>query len=238
MSEHASRLKSAAVATALMVLALLGFALRSSELAARPADPVPAALSDVSTASAPQTAILAGGCFWGVQGVFQRVKGVRSAVSGYVGGSRAEASYDAVGTGRTRHAEAVRIVYDPAQVSYATLLRIFFSVVHDPTQKDRQENDIGPQYRSAIFPTTREQAAVATAYVRQLDGAKVFAKPIATRVETAPGFYPAEAYHQDYLTLHPNEAYIRNMDMPKIAALKRSFPSLYREQPVLVRARG
>jgi peptide-methionine (S)-S-oxide reductase len=180
-----------------------------------------------------RTATFAGGCFWGVQGVFQHVKGVKNAVSGYAGGSRASARYEEVGTGRTGHAEAVQVTYDPAVVRYDELLQIFFSVALDPTEVDRQGPDTGPQYRSALFPADAEQAAVAKAYIAQLDGAKIFSKPIATRIESG-AFYPAEGYHQDYMTLHPTNSYIAVNDAPKLRDLKALFPERANAQPVLV----
>lgn len=197
---------------------------------------IPAPALDVrSGQSSLQTAVLAGGCFWGVQGVFQHTKGVVGAVSGYAGGERRTAQYDLVGTGSTGHAEAVQVTFDPAQISYGQLLRIYFSVAHDPTQKDRQGPDIGPQYRSAIFPINDEQANVAQAYIAQLDRAQVFETAIATTVELDRKFYPAEAYHQDYMVRHPRDPYILMHDRPKVADLKRLFPEQYRSEPILVR---
>ncbi|MDX3883037.1 MAG: peptide-methionine (S)-S-oxide reductase MsrA [Sphingomonas sp.] len=193
----------------------------------------PPALDPPSTASS-DTAILAGGCFWGVQGVFQHVKGVTSAVSGYAGGDRAAARYGTVRSGATGHAEAVRITYDPRQISYGRLLQIFFSVVHDPTQQDRQGPDVGPQYRSAIMPAGEAQRQVAAAYIAQLGKARAWPRPIVTRIEPGKAFFPAEPYHQDYLARHPDQFYIRVNDLPKIAALRQAFPSLYRARPVLV----
>lgn len=182
-----------------------------------------------------EKAIFAGGCFWGVQGVFQHVRGVTSAVSGYTGGAAGTAHYEIVSSGQTGHAESVEVTFDPAQVSYGTLLRIFFSVVHDPTELNRQGPDTGTQYRSAIFPTSATQRAVAQAYIAQLDAAHVFGKPIVTRIEAGHTFYPAEAYHQDFLTRHPDYPYIVINDLPKVRALKQLFPALYRDAPVLVR---
>ncbi|WP_076997110.1 peptide-methionine (S)-S-oxide reductase MsrA [Variovorax sp. KK3] len=183
-----------------------------------------------------QKAIFAGGCFWGVQGVFQHVKGVQRAVSGYSGGTAPTASYDLVSGGRTGHAESVEITYDPAQVSYGTLLQIFFSVVHDPTQLNRQGPDTGTQYRSAIFATNEAQLKVAQAYVAQLEATRLFGKPIVTRLEASPSFFPAETYHQDFLTENPRHPYIVINDLPKVANLKRIFPDRYRGDPVLVKA--
>jgi peptide-methionine (S)-S-oxide reductase len=199
---------------------------------------VPPPVSDLATDdAAPQVAVFAGGCFWGVQGVYQHVTGVTGAVSGYAGGGKGSAHYDSVGRGDSGHAEAVRITYDPSQVSYGALLQIFFSVAHDPTQLNRQGPDVGTQYRSTIFPADARQAEVAKAYIAQLNAAHAFDAPIVTTIEPDRAFYPAEDYHQDYLTLHPGQPYIAINDLPKIAELKRLFPARYRETPVLVRAR-
>ena len=183
-----------------------------------------------------EVAVLAGGCFWGVQGVFQHVKGVSNAVSGYAGGDQRSASYHVVGSGSTGHAEAVRVTFDPRQISYANILQIYFSVAHDPTQLNRQGPDSGTQYRSTIFPTSAEQTRVAKAYIAQLDEAKVFGKPIVTTIETDRTFYPAEDYHQDFLVRNPRYPYIVFNDVPKIDDLKQMFPALYRADPVLVSA--
>lgn len=197
---------------------------------------IPPPAQDVPAGSARlEKAIFAGGCFWGVQGVFQHVKGVQKAVSGYSGGSAATASYNQVSSGRTAHAESVEVSYDPAQVSYGALLQIFFSVVHDPTQLNRQGPDTGPQYRSAIFAASPEQDKVARAYIAQLDALKVYPRPIVTRVESNPSFFPAEAYHQDFLTENPRHPYIVINDLPKVAHLKRLFTARYRAEPVLVK---
>ncbi|MFO1104318.1 MAG: peptide-methionine (S)-S-oxide reductase MsrA [Methylocystis sp.] len=186
-----------------------------------------------STTGGEQKLVVAGGCFWGVQGVFQRVKGVSRAVSGYAGGARESAHYDQVSQGDTRHAEAVEITYDPKKVSLGELLRVYFSVAHDPTQLNRQGPDIGAQYRSAIFVANGGQEKLARDYIAQLAGAKVFSAPIVTTLEPLKAFYPAEAYHQDYLVRHPTQPYIVYNDLPKIDNLKRLFPSLYRESPAL-----
>ena len=186
------------------------------------------------SASGAHTAVFAGGCFWGVQGVFQHVRGVSNAVSGYTGGDAADAEYQVVGTGTTGHAESVQVTYDPAKVSYGQLLQIFFSVAHDPTERNRQGPDSGTQYRSAIFPVDAEQQRIAESYIAQLDAAKVFTGSIATTIEPGMTFYPAEAYHQDFLTLNPTYPYIVRNDLPKIANLKRLFPQSYRADPVLV----
>lgn len=189
--------------------------------------PIPAAARDVPRSAAPQTAVLAGGCFWGMEAVFEHVKGVRSVTAGYAGGARATASYDQVSTETTGHAEAIRVSYDPAQVSYATLLRIYFSIAHDPTELDRQGPDTGISYRSAIFPQSPDQRAVAAAYIAQLGKAHVFGNPIVTRLETGE-FYPAEAYHQHFFDRNPGHPYIVEWDKPKVAAFKVGFPTLAR----------
>ncbi|KRG64531.1 methionine sulfoxide reductase A [Stenotrophomonas humi] len=178
--------------------------------------------------------IFAGGCFWGVQGVFQHIKGVDSAVSGYIGGSAANASYARVGSGSTGHAEAVQVTYDPAQVSYGQLMQVFFSVVHDPTQLNRQGPDRGTQYRSAVYVNTAEQRDAARAYIAQLQRSAVFKAPVVTQVDGGKVFYAAEGYHQNYLTLHPESLYIRVNDLPKVEALKQYFPALYRDTPRLL----
>jgi peptide-methionine (S)-S-oxide reductase len=195
---------------------------------------VPPPARDVQAGSGPAVAVFAGGCFWGVQGVFQHVAGVTAAVSGYAGGSADTARYRAVGGGRTGHAEAVEIAYDPAEISYGQLLQIFFSAAHDPTQLNRQGPDVGPQYRSAIFPRDAAQAEVAASYIRQLDAASLYARPIATTVEPGHAFYPAEDYHQDFMTRNPTHPYIARHDLPKLGTLEELFPELFREQPVLV----
>jgi len=182
-----------------------------------------------------QTAVIAGGCFWGVQGVFQHTAGVVNAVSGYAGGARSTASYDTVSTGTTGHAESVEITFDPKRISYGKILQIFFSVAHDPTQLNRQGPDTGTQYRSEIFTANADQKKVAEAYIAQLNAAKVYKRPIVTKVGTLEGFFPAEAYHQDYLTLHPNQPYIAYNDIPKVQNLKKIFAQNYIEKPTLVR---
>ena len=173
------------------------------------------------------TAVLAGGCFWGVEAVFRHMKGVKSAVSGYAGGPAGSANYEAVSTGRTGHAESVQVTYDPAQVSYGTLLRVFLSVAHDPTELNRQGPDVGTQYRSAVFTVDEEQSRVARAYIAQLDAAKAYPRPIVTQVTPLAKFYPAEDYHQDYLARHPDQPYIVYNDLPKLASLQRQYPSWY-----------
>lgn len=189
-------------------------------------------------ASAQQTAVFAGGCFWGVQGVFQHTKGVLNAVSGYAGGSEKTAHYEIVGSGMTGHAEAVQVTYDPKQVTYAQLLQIFFSVAHDPTQLNRQGPDRGTQYRSAVFTVDAAQKQAVERYIAQLDAAKVYPAKIVTQVTPLTAFYPAEDYHQDYATLHPESGYIATFDLPKIANLKTMFAPQYRAEPVLVAGRG
>lgn len=206
--------------------------------AASSAPTVPAPATDLAARATPtlQTAVFAGGCFWGVQGVFQHVAGVQSAVSGYAGGSAETATYPRVGSGRTGHAESVRIVFDPKVITYGQLLQIHFSVAHDPTQRDRQGPDVGPQYRSTIFPVDAEQARIARSYIEQLTRANTFGKPLATTVEADKPFFPAESYHQDFMTANPRHPYIVMHDLPKLAQLKRLFPAAYRAEPVLVGA--
>jgi peptide-methionine (S)-S-oxide reductase len=220
-------------AAAIGALAITAFAIAPSR-AADDAVIIPAPAADVQGADGVQTAVLAGGCFWGVQGVFQHTAGVVSAVSGYAGGSKMTADYNLVSTGTTGHAESVQIKYDPKKISYGKILQIFFSVVHDPTQLNRQGPDSGTQYRSAIFTTSDEQNKVADAYIAQLNAAKVYRKPIVTKVGPLEGFYQAEAYHQDYLTLNPTQPYIAYNDIPKVENLKKLFAANYVEQPTLV----
>jgi peptide-methionine (S)-S-oxide reductase len=198
-----------------------------------PAVDIPATAQAVSP-SGTATAVFAGGCFWGVQAVFQHTQGVLNAVSGYSGGEATTATYNQIGTGRTGHAEAVQITYDPKQISYGRLLQIYFSVAHDPTTLNRQGPDSGPQYRSAVFYHGTEQKKVTEAYIAQLDAAKAFPRKIVTQVAPLAAFYPAEAYHQDYATRHPNQPYIARFDLPKIANLKATMPEVWREKPVLV----
>jgi peptide-methionine (S)-S-oxide reductase len=196
---------------------------------------LPAPAVDVAATQAPSAVtVLAGGCFWGVQGVFQHVKGVSNAVSGYAGGAKHTATYEQTNDGTTGHAESVQITFDPRQISYGQLLHIFFSVAHDPTQRNRQGPDVGTQYRSTIFPATAEQAAVAKAYIAQLDQTHAFKKAIVTTIEMDRPFYTAEKYHQDFLVRNPTYPYIVYNDLPKIANLKRLFPDLFRATPVLV----
>jgi peptide-methionine (S)-S-oxide reductase len=193
--------------------------------------PVPASTTDVPLAQAhgKETAVFAGGCFWGTQSVFERVKGVLSTTAGYAGGSAATATYDQVTQENTGHAESVKVVYDPSQITYGQLLRIFFSVAHDPTQLNRQGPDVGSSYRSVIFYTNDEQEKLSKEYIAQLDAAKVFRKPIVTQVVPLKGFYDAEAYHQDYALHNPDNPYIMVCDRPKIDALKQEFPELFKD---------
>ncbi len=224
------------------MLALVGAALLSAACGiapmaatAEPAHVLPApALDETPDQTGPEVAVLAGGCFWGVQGVFQHVVGITSAVSGYAGGSPATADYETVSSGSTGHAESVQITYDRRQISYGHLLQIYFSVAHDPTELNRQGPDVGSQYRSVIFPTTAEQAQIAQAYIDQLTQAGVFDKPIVTQIQPDTAFYPAEAYHQDFLTRNPGDPYIVMNDLPKLKNLQRLEPAEYRADPVLV----
>jgi peptide-methionine (S)-S-oxide reductase len=220
-------------------LVLLPFAWQLVARSAEQAVTIPAAEIDETAADARlETAVVAGGCFWGVQGVFQHVKGVSSAISGYAGGAATTAHYEDVGTGMTGHAESVQITFDPKQVTYGQLLRVYFSVAHDPTQLNRQGPDSGTQYRSAIFPKNESQQKIAAAYIGQLQKSGAFSRPIVTVVEPGRTFYAAEAYHQDFLTLNPAYPYIVINDLPKVDHLKQMFPELYRPQPVLVSDRA
>ncbi|HEX3672821.1 MAG TPA: peptide-methionine (S)-S-oxide reductase MsrA [Rhizomicrobium sp.] len=199
---------------------------------------LPAAMVDESHATAQsETAVLAGGCFWGLQGVFEHVKGVSRVVSGYSGGDKATAHYETVSEGNTGHAESVQITFDPRQVTFGELLRVYFSVATDPTELNRQGPDSGTNYRSDIFFTSPEQQKIADAYIAQLGKAHAFGEPIVTRVDKLTGFYPAEAYHQDYLIHNPDSGYIQINDLPKIANLKRIYPAMYRDKPVMVAAK-
>jgi peptide-methionine (S)-S-oxide reductase len=223
------------LSTAVVLVGLIGAALLSP--AAAEARAVPAPVQDEAAGAATsETVVLAGGCFWGVQGVFQHVTGVTSAVSGYAGGDQATAEYETVSTGKTGHAESVKVTFDPHRISFGRILQIYFAVAHDPTELNEQGPDIGTQYRSTIFPTSAAQARIAKAYIAQLDEAHVYGAKIVTTIEPDRAFYPAEAYHQDFLTRHPDSLYIVINDLPKIEDLKRSFPDLYRAEPVLVSA--
>lgn len=201
------------------------FALSSSLRAGALPDPT----IDETPTPGKETAVLAGGCFWGVEGVFEHVKGVTEVVSGYAGGDADTATYALVSSGTTGHAEAVRVTYDPSQVTYGQLLKVFFAVAHDPTELNRQGPDSGTQYRSALFTTNDEQQRIAAAYIAQLGAAGAYARPIVTQVTPLQGFYPAESYHQGYLASHPNQPYIVINDLPKIGALKRALPGLYHD---------
>ncbi|MFS8064377.1 MAG: peptide-methionine (S)-S-oxide reductase MsrA [Luteimonas sp.] len=222
----ASPMRNALLATAVIgALAACNFAgARSKPIA------LPDAKLDAphTSAKSDAVAVFAGGCFWGVEAVFEHVKGVKDVVSGYAGGKADSAQYDTVSTGNTGHAESVKVTYDPNKVSYGELLKVYFSVAHDPTQLNHQSPDVGPQYRSEIFTTNADQGKIAKAYIAQLTAAKVFTAPIVTRIEPLPAFYPAEAHHQDYLRLHPNEPYIVFNDAPKLVHLKQMFPALYK----------
>ena len=211
---------------AFAAVALLGaVAYSTGTQAAEHAVPLPKALADVPAGTGPQTAVFAGGCFWGMEAVFEHVKGVKSVTAGYAGGTAATATYDQVSTETTRHAEAIRIVYDPRVVSYATLLRVNFSIAQDPTELNRQGPDSGTSYRSAVFPQTPAQAQVAKAYIAQLGAAHAFSGPIVTRIETG-NFYPAEAYHQRFYDRNPTHPYIVMWDKPKVAAFKAAYPAM------------
>jgi peptide-methionine (S)-S-oxide reductase len=223
---------------AAVVLGLAASLRLSSPIAAEQPRAMPAPVVDEPSGAASAVAVFAGGCFWGVQGVFQHVKGVTNAVSGYSGGEKDTAQYETVSTGATGHAESVKVTFDPRQVSYGRLLQIYFSVAHDPTELNRQGPDTGTQYRSEIFAANPDQARIAKKYISQLDKAGAFGAPIVTKVSALKAFYPAEGYHQDFLTLNPNYPYIAINDLPKIEALRQLFPDAYRSDPVLVSAMG
>ena len=205
-------------------------ALLAMSTTARAAGALPDPSLDEPASPGSQTAVLAGGCFWGVEGVFEHVKGVSEVVSGYAGGEAQTASYEQVSSGTTDHAEAVRITYDPSVVTYGQLLKVFFAVAHDPTQLNRQGPDTGTQYRSAVFYANDEQQRIAEGYIEQLQAAQAFSRPIVTEVTPLSGFYAAEAYHQGYLARHPDQPYIVIHDLPKIDALQRKLPGLYTER--------
>jgi peptide-methionine (S)-S-oxide reductase len=217
------------IAASLLLLAVAGLilALNASDKAVTL--PAPAVDESLASKSGQETLVLAGGCFWGVQAVFQHVKGVISATSGYSGGDSQTAEYEIVSTGSTGHAESVKVVYDPSKITYGRLLQVFFSVALDPTELNRQGPDEGTQYRSAIFYGNDEQKRIAEAYIAQLNQARAFPRPIVTQVAAFKAFYPAEKYHQDYATLHPDNPYIRYNDAPKVAHLQQQFPSLYQQ---------
>jgi peptide-methionine (S)-S-oxide reductase len=221
------------------IAASAGLGLWTIPSSAEEARKVPApAMDEQASGDAPEVAVLAGGCFWGVQGVFQHVDGVISAVSGYAGGEQSTAEYERVSTGTTGHAESVRVTYDPRRVTYGRLLQIYFSVAHDPTELNRQGPDHGSQYRSAIFPTNAEQASVAKAYIAQINQAHVFDAAVVTRIEPGRDFYPAEAYHQNFLARNPTYPYIAVNDLPKVEQLHQLFPEEFRPDPVLVASGG
>ncbi len=225
--------------TCRLLLMLIALAWQLSACAAEAPVPVPAPATDnPKTAGASQTAVLSGGCFWGVQGVYEHVRGVEKVLAGYAGGDKSTAHYGMVGMGSTGHAESVQITFNPAEVSYGEILRIFFSVVHDPTQLDRQGPDVGSQYRSAIDYSDETQRNIAVSYIAQLDKAGVFHRSIVTRVDPLKGFYPAEDYHQDFLLHNPTNPYIAVNDLPKIEALKELFPAYYSGTPVRVGITG
>ena len=226
------KLLSSAAAVAFSAWAMLAGSAAAEKAVRLPPPTVDSA--DVAAPVGRATAVFAGGCFWGVQAVFQHTQGVLNAVSGYAGGEKATANYASIGSGRTGHAESVQVTYDPKQISYGKLLQIYFSVAHDPTQLNRQGPDAGTQYRSAVFYQDANQKQVTESYVAQLDAAKVFTGKIVTQIAPLTVFYPAEAYHQDYATLNPRSPYIARFDLPKIANLKTLMPELYREKPVLV----
>lgn len=217
------------------LLVTLTIAVSATSLSSEQAILVPPPSHDETSSlnNTSETAVLAAGCFWGVQGVFQHVKGVTNVVAGYAGGDADTAQYETVSSGTTGHAESVRIAFDPTKISYGRLLQIYFSVAHDPTELNRQGPDSGTQYRSAIFPTNADQAQIARDYIAQINRTDTFDKPLATTIEPLKAFYPAESYHQDYLTLHPELPYIAINDLPKVANLKRLLPTVYRESPVL-----
>lgn len=218
----------------LVVVALGVVAAQHVAHSAEAATKIPAPVQDEKAAAThSETAVFAGGCFWGVQGVFEHVRGVKQVASGYTGGAASTAQYEPVSEGDTGHAESVQITYDPTQITYGRLLQIFFSVAHNPTELDYQGPDHGTQYRSAIFPVNAVQRGIAQSYIAQLDSAHVFSAKVVTRVEDFNGFYPAESYHQNFLALHPDYPYIAINDLPKVSDLKRMFPDLYRNDPVL-----
>jgi peptide-methionine (S)-S-oxide reductase len=222
-------------AAAMFAIGVLGLVLWRSPLfgAEPPVVIAPPAVDNPKAAGPAQTAVLAGGCFWGVQGVFEHVRGVQKVIAGYAGGDKSTAQYETVSSGTTGHAESVKITFDPAEISYGQILQIAFSVVHDPTQLNRQGPDVGTQYRSAIFYGDDAQKRIAEAYISQLDSSHAYSRPIVTRVDPLKGFYPAEDYHQDYLFHNPNAPYIAFFDIPKVENFKKTFPELYSGRPVL-----
>jgi peptide-methionine (S)-S-oxide reductase len=221
-------MKSTLLVGALGALAI--FTLSPGTFAAERTALAPMPAVDVVPTGSSATAVLAGGCFWGMEAVFSHLNGVTSVVSGYAGGSGADATYDKVSSETTRHAEAIRVTYDPRKISYATLLRVYFSVAHNPTELNRQGPDSGTSYRSAVFPQTTDQARVARAYIAQIGKSGVWGAPVVTKIESG-GFFPAEAYHQDFAFKNPNHGYIQRWDAPKVAALKKTFPALWVAKP-------
>jgi peptide-methionine (S)-S-oxide reductase len=221
--------KGSAVVVALGLLVLVAMGVRSMVFGQSTTQKLPAPTVDEHSTAHSETAVFAGGCFWGVQTTFERIKGVTATTAGYSGGSKETANYGAVSSETTGHAESVKVVFDPARISYGTLLRVFFSVVHDPTQLNRQGPDVGASYRSVIFYTTPQQQKIAAAYIAQLDAAHAFPKKIVTQVVPLNAFYDAEEYHQDYAEKNPNNPYIQVCDIPKVAALKAQFPELFQE---------
>jgi peptide-methionine (S)-S-oxide reductase len=221
--------KGSAVVVALGLLVLGAMGVRSMVFGQSTTQKLPAPAVDEHSTAHSETAVFAGGCFWGVQTTFERIKGVTATTAGYSGGSKETANYGAVSSETTGHAESVKVVFDPARISYGTLLRVFFSVVHDPTQLNRQGPDVGASYRSVIFYTTPQQQKIAAAYIAQLDAAHAFPKKIVTQVVPLNAFYDAEEYHQDYAEKNPNNPYIQVCDIPKVAALKAQFPELFQE---------
>jgi len=234
-TKRSSSFAKGALAALILAVAAAAF-WQTPAISAEDAVVIPPPAMDEKPAGGTEKAIFAGGCFWGVQGVFQHVKGVTKAVSGYTGGNKDTAVYEMVGTSRTGHAESVEITYEPSKVTYGQLLQVYFSVAHNPTQLNYQGPDSGTQYRSTIFAENDAQKKIAESYIAQLDKAKVFPKPIVTTLETGKTFYPAEDYHQDFLTLNPTYPYIVYNDLPKVANLKALFPNLYSDRPVLVLA--
>lgn len=222
---------------AVVVLGIVAMAVWRSPLMGAEAPIIIAApaIDNPKAPGPPQTAVLAGGCFWGVQGVFEHVRGVKKVIAGYAGGDRSTAQYETVSSGSTGHAESVKITFDPAEISYGQILQIAFSVVHDPTQLNRQGPDVGTQYRSAVFYADDGQKRIAQAYISQLDKSQAFSRPIVTRVDPLRGFYAAEDYHQDYLIHNPDAPYIAMFDLPKVENFKRVFPDLYNGRPVMAR---
>ncbi len=241
MMKPISRWKGASIAkfAGIATLALGALVAQHNASSAEPAVKLPLPVQDekalIATGAHTETAVFAGGCFWGMQGVFEHVRGVKQVASGYTGGAAGTAQYETVSEGKSGHAESVQITYDPTQITYGRLLQIFFSVAHNPTELNYQGPDHGTQYRSAVFPVNAEQRDVAQAYIAQLGTAHVFGGPVVTRAEDFKGFYPAESYHQNFLALHPDYPYIAINDMPKVSDLKRMFPDLYRNDPVLLK---